>query len=141
MRAATETMDRAGRSMSAPLTSGAPLSSRTLGDAASTRATASSREAIAGLGITAETPITEAAALLAEQIRRVPGAQNHAALRLAELETRGPRAMRLVWNLAKPRLGARYGAMTVGDLLAGYPEGTGPWRLIERDGPAAPPPA
>jgi hypothetical protein len=126
MRAAAETMDRAGRTLAAPLPADA------LRRDATARAARTSRDAIAGLGITADTPITQAAAIFADELRAVPGAQNHARLRLAELDARGPRAMQALWRLARPRLASRYGAMTVGDLLAGYPEGSGSRRQIDR---------
>ncbi len=54
---------------------------------------------------------------LADQLRRVPDIQVYDALRLADLETRGPAAARGVWLTAKEALAKEYGKVTVGDLL------------------------
>ena len=54
---------------------------------------------------------------LADQLRRVPDIQVYDALRLADLETRGPVAARGVWLTAKEALAKEYGKVTVGDLL------------------------
>ena len=56
-------------------------------------------------GITSATPVSEAASILAEELRRVPGFEDHLALRLRQLDRRGPaplrfrRAMRLAVGL------------------------------------------
>ena len=70
--------------------------------------------------ITADTPAAEAAALLAEQMRRIPGIERHLAIPLAELDQRGPRPVRAAWHLAKTRVAARYGDLTVGELMSRF---------------------
>jgi flotillin len=57
---------------------------------------------------------------LADQLRRVPDIQVYDALRLSDLETRGPAAARAVWATAKSVLTQEYGKVTVGDLLAEF---------------------
>ena len=54
---------------------------------------------------------------LADQLRRVQDIQVYDALRLADLETRGPAPARAVWATAKDVLAKDYGKVTVGDLL------------------------
>jgi flotillin len=54
---------------------------------------------------------------LADQLRRVPDIQVYDALRLADLESRGPAAARGVWLTAKEALAKDYGKVTIGDLL------------------------
>lgn len=67
-----------------------------------------------------DTPVTEAAAMLAQTLRLVPGVENHLAVPLADLDRRGPRAMRAAWRMARERLESEYGAMTVGELMARF---------------------
>jgi hypothetical protein len=62
----------------------------------------------------------EAANILAEQLRRIPGIERNLAIPLVELDQRGPRAVRAAWQLAKPRIAARYGDMTVGELITRF---------------------
>ena len=73
--------------------------------------------------ISADMPATEAAAILAEQMRRIPGIERHLAVPLAELDSRGPRPVRAAWRLARDRVAQNYGGLTVGELLARF--GTG----------------
>ncbi len=54
---------------------------------------------------------------LADQLRRVPDIQVYDALRLADLESRGPVAARGVWATAREVLAKEYGTVTIGDLL------------------------
>jgi hypothetical protein len=70
--------------------------------------------------ITADTPAAEAAALLAEQMRRIPGIERHLAIPLVDLDQRGPRPVRAAWRLAKTRVAARYGDLTVGELMSRF---------------------
>ncbi|CAN5662623.1 hypothetical protein BH23CHL7_BH23CHL7_14470 [soil metagenome] len=70
--------------------------------------------------INRDTPISEAAALLADELRRVPGVESYAGLHLAELGQRGPRPVRAAWRTARDRLGPDYGQLTVGELLARF---------------------
>ncbi len=62
----------------------------------------------------------EAAEMLATTLRLVPGVENHLAVPLAELDRRGPRAMRAAWRMARERLEGEYGELTVGELMARF---------------------
>jgi flotillin len=57
---------------------------------------------------------------LADQLRRVPDIQVYDALRLSDLETKGPAAARAVWATAKGVLTEEYGKVTIEDLLAEF---------------------
>ncbi|HKW59952.1 MAG TPA: SPFH domain-containing protein [Candidatus Dormibacteraeota bacterium] len=57
---------------------------------------------------------------LSDQLRRVPEIQVYDALRLGDLETKGPAAARAVWATAKSVLSEQYGKTTIGDLLAEF---------------------
>ncbi|MEX2546279.1 MAG: SPFH domain-containing protein [Chloroflexota bacterium] len=70
--------------------------------------------------ITAEMPVGEAAALLAAQMRRIPGIERHLTIPLLELDQRGPRPARAAWRLARDRVADSYGGMTVGELLSRF---------------------
>ncbi len=70
--------------------------------------------------ITAEMPVGEAAALLAAQMRRIPGIERHLTIPLLELDQRGPRPVRAAWRLARDRVADSYGGMTVGELLSRF---------------------
>jgi hypothetical protein len=70
--------------------------------------------------ITSEMPVSEAAALLAAQMRRIPGIERHLTIPLAELDQRGPRPVRAAWRLARDRVADSYGGMTVGELLSRF---------------------
>ena len=70
--------------------------------------------------ITAATPLAEAATMLADQLRLIPGVQRYADVRLSELEQRGSRPVRAAWRLARERVAGNYGEMTVGELLGRF---------------------
>jgi hypothetical protein len=74
----------------------------------------------AAAGITSETPVSQAAAMLAQSLRLVPGVENHLAVPLEQLDRRGPRAMRAAWRMARERLADEYGNLTVGELLSRF---------------------
>jgi flotillin len=57
---------------------------------------------------------------LSDQLHRVPDIEVYDALRLSDLETKGPAAARAVWATAKTVLNEEYGKVTIGDLLAQY---------------------
>ena len=57
---------------------------------------------------------------LATDLRAVPGIERFAALRLADLETGGPRPLRTMWRVSREQLDQRYGGMTIGELLDRY---------------------
>jgi flotillin len=71
----------------------------------------------AAMAITEDMPVGEAAALLAAQMRRIPGIERHLAIPLAELDQRGPRPVRAAWRLAREGVAESYGGITVGELL------------------------
>jgi len=54
---------------------------------------------------------------LADQLRRIPDIQVYDALRLTDLESRGPATARGVWATAKEVLARDYGKLTIGELL------------------------
>ncbi len=70
--------------------------------------------------ITEDMPVAEAAALLAAQMRRIPGIERHLAIPLTELDQRGPRPVRAAWRLARERVADSYGGITVGELLSRF---------------------
>src|SRR5437660_7063824 len=53
----------------------------------------------------------------ADSLRRVPNIQIYDALRLMDLESRGPEPARGIWATAKEVLAKDYGKVTIGDLL------------------------
>ncbi len=79
-------------------------------------------------GMTRETTVEEAARNLAAELKDVPGIERFGALRLADLQTGGPRPLRAMWRVARARLDERYGGLTIGE-------------LIDRYGGEAPPPS
>ena len=110
MARATAAIERAARQAAAPLSQKPANGSRT--------STGSAR-------FTADMPVGEAAALLAAQMRRIPGIEQHLAIPLAELDQRGPRPVRAAWRLARDRVADSYGGLTVGELLSRFGESSG----------------
>jgi hypothetical protein len=84
--------------------------------------------------ISSDMPVAEAAAVLAQQMRRIPGIERHLAIPLTELDQRGPRPVRAAWRVARDRVEGTYGQMTVGELLERFRDRTG--RRDTPDGPA-----
>jgi len=68
--------------------------------------------------------VSDAAAVLADQLRQIPGIERHVAIPLAELDQRGPRPVRAAWRLARDRVSGEYGSMTVGQLLTEFEKRT-----------------
>jgi hypothetical protein len=54
---------------------------------------------------------------LASDLRTIPGIERFGNLRLEELERAGPRPLRAMWRVARDQLDARYGQLTIGDVL------------------------
>jgi len=106
--AASRTMSAAGAMEPPPALPASPAGPRPSGGAA------------AGRSITAATPVTEAASILADQLRLIPGIDRYAGYELATLDDRGPRPLRAAWRLARERIGSQYGQLTVGELLARF---------------------
>jgi flotillin len=84
------------------------------------RRQAEERLAQPDIGITQDTPLSEALTIAATQLGRVPGIERHRALRLSDLDSHGPAPARAVWRIARERLGQSYGSLTIGDLLERY---------------------
>jgi len=81
--------------------------------AAAATTAAAVRTAMTGLEASEE----EAAKLLAAKLREIPNVADYAHLRLSEVANNGPRPMRILWRIAEPQVGKRYGAMTIGELM------------------------
>jgi flotillin len=88
-----------------------PIQSAT--DAAAAVAAAAVATAKSGLEASQE----EAARLLATKLQEIPNVSDYAHLRLTEVGSSGPRPMRILWRIAEPQVGKRYGGMTVGELM------------------------
>ncbi len=71
-------------------------------------------------GMTRETTVDEAARKLANDLRVVPGIERFGGLRLADLESGGPRPLRTMWRIAREQLDERYGGLTIGELIDRY---------------------
>jgi hypothetical protein len=65
----------------------------------------------------AETAEDEAARHFAQQLRSLPNVAQYAHLKLSEVATIGPRPLRVLWQVAEPRIAQRYGSLTVGELM------------------------
>jgi flotillin len=61
--------------------------------------------------------VTQWAKWAADSLRRIPNIQVYDALRLMDLESRGPEPARGIWATAKEALARDYGKVTIGDLL------------------------
>jgi flotillin len=70
--------------------------------------------------IVSDTPLPEAASILAEQMRRIPGVERYSDYALNELDQRGSRSVRAAWAMARDRMAADYGKLTVGELLSRF---------------------
>jgi hypothetical protein len=75
---------------------------------------------LASAAIDRETTIDEAARRQAMDLRAVPGIERFGAVRLAELDSAGPRPLRTMWRVAREQLGDRFGQATIGELIDRY---------------------
>ena len=75
--------------------------------------------------MTRETTMDEAAQALADDLMRIPGIQRFGGMRLADLETSGPRPLRTMWRIARDRLRSDYGKLTIGEIIDRYRGGGG----------------
>ena len=102
---------------SAPATNGQSTSAaQTIeNEMAAAAATTAAAMATARTGL--EASEDEAARLLAAKLREIPNVSEYKHLRLSEVGTSGPRPMRILWRIAEPQVGRRYGGMTVGELM------------------------
>jgi hypothetical protein len=80
----------------------------------------------ASADITADTTVDEAAVKLASDLRAIPGIERFATVRLADLETGGPRPLRTMWRVSRDQLDKRYGNLTIGELIDTYGSGQQP---------------
>jgi flotillin len=122
IRAATTATPAA--SPTQPASSTSPAAPRTDTAAGPPRPASTARPASAE--ITGATTVDDAAAKLASDLRAVPGIERFATVRLANLETGGPRPLRTMWRVARDYLDASYGQMTIGELIDRYGGGFGP---------------
>ncbi len=91
---------------------------RTAGSAQRPRTDTAAGPAVpASAGITRETTADEAAQRLAADLRSVPGIARFADVRLAQLDSAGPRPLRTMWRLARDQVAERYGQMSIGELI------------------------
>jgi len=74
----------------------------------------------ASLDITRDTTVDEAARRLASDLRALPGIDRFADVRLRQLDTAGPRALRTMWRLAREGLDEGIGDLTIGELIDRY---------------------
>ena len=122
MAAADAAIAAADKTMrAAPAAAPAP---RPKTDTAAGPAATSPRARPASADITKETTVNEAAAKLAADLSAVPGIERFAKVRLADLETGGPRPLRAMWQISRDQLEKRYGDLTIGELIDTY--GSGP---------------
>ena len=130
---ASEAMARAGRSApagavapapAAAPTPAAPTPTTTPSSPSPARATSPSPSLPAVGRLGRETTLDDAAAVLAGNLRAVPGIERFGRMRLAELERTGPRPLRTMWRIARDQLDERYGNLTIGEIIDRY-TGTG----------------
>ena len=76
-------------------------------------------------GLTRESTLDDAALALADDLMRIPGIQRFADVRLADLDSAGPRPLRTMWRIARDRLGRDYGQLTIGEIIDRYRSGGG----------------
>jgi hypothetical protein len=97
---------------------------RAIGPATPSRAarsgtsTATAAPSVGELG--RDSTLDEAATALADDLMRIPGIQRFGGMRLADLETTGPRPLRTMWRIARDRLSSEYGNLTIGEIIDRY---------------------
>ena len=114
-----KTAERARAAVDRAIGPATPSSAATSG-----RSTAPSPTSTVG-GVTRETTLDEAAQALADDLMRIPGIQRFGGMRLADLETSGPRPLRTMWRIARDRLRSDYGELTIGEIIDRYRGGGG----------------
>jgi flotillin len=97
-------------SAAAPVVSAGPASPAKNAPAGAADAEAAVKEG-------AEAAEDEAARHFAQQLRSMPNVAQYAHLKLSEVATIGPRPLRVLWQVAEPRIAHRYGSLTVGELM------------------------
>ena len=110
MSAAERTADRARKAVDRAISTSAPALSATPASVS---------------GIDRESTLTEAASALADDLMRIPGIQRFGDMRLADLDSSGPRPLRTMWRIARDRLERDYGQLTIGEIIDRYQGGGG----------------
>ena len=70
--------------------------------------------------MTRDTTVEEAATRLANDLAAVPGIERFGTMRLADLDTTGPRPLRTMWRVAREDLASTYGQLTIGEVIDRY---------------------
>ena len=114
-------MADADRAIRAASTAGAQVAAAARTDTASGPATPApgiGRPQVAD--VTRDTSVEEAATRLANDLRAVPGIERFGTMRLADLDTSGPRPLRTMWRVAREELSDSYGQLTIGEVIDRY---------------------
>ncbi len=77
----------------------------------------------ASASITRESTVDDAVSRLAADLMSIPGIERFANVRLVELERGGPRPLRTMWRIAREQVDARYGELTIGQLIERFGRG------------------
>jgi flotillin len=85
-----------------------------------------SARTLASSEITTSMTLDEAATRLAADLRAIPGIERFATVRLAELESGGPRPLRTMWRALRDELDERYRDVTIGELIERFDQGQPP---------------
>jgi hypothetical protein len=118
--ATTTASTTASSATTAPPAASAPTAKPAPTATGTDRAIGAPRPAVgrpASVDIRSDTTLDEAAVRLASDLESIPGIERFGGLRLSELERSGPRPLRTLWRIARERVDARYGQMTIGELL------------------------
>jgi flotillin len=110
--AALADADRAIRSATTPTPPPVPRTDTAAGPARPARP--------ASLDVTRDTTVDEAARRLATDLRALPGIDRFADVRLRQLDSAGPRALRTMWRLAREGLDEGIADLTIGELIDRY---------------------
>src|SRR5438876_841438 len=113
---AVSTPSRASAATPTTATNGQSTTPLTV-ESATAAAAATTAAAVATAKAGLDAAEDDAARLLARKLREIPNVSDYAHLRLSEVGSSGPRAMRILWRIAEPQVGKHYGAMTVGELM------------------------
>jgi hypothetical protein len=121
------TPSRAARSGAASTATPGGTATRSSAATAGTNAAAAGRAApTPAVGdLDRESTLDEAAHALADDLMRIPGIQRFGGMRLADLDTTGPRPLRTMWRIARDRLQRDYGNLTIGEMIDRYRGGGG----------------
>ena len=104
---------------------GAPSVATSSGTATPASGTPATPAAPAVTELNRESTLDEAAQALAGDLMRIPGIQRFGGMRLADLDTTGPRPLRTMWRIARDRLQRDYGNLTIGEMIDRYRGGGG----------------